>query len=353
VIGAPRGPRDRATLCRLRRAQGGVRPHRIQFGDSRHAHGPGDSRHAHGPDDSRHAHGPGDSRHAHGPGDSRHAPGGCPRRRVLAARAGHSYARLHPARACCPGVPMSGRSWKWTRRHYGGRRHVVRSYRNEPRHRAGRPTAGAHQRGRASANRRSPRGVGRRRFRRCAAGVRMTGGGQSRRRFGVDRNGPRPHAGTTRGPRRHPRAVHRRARRPPAARLRCRVAKRPYQTTGGSARYVHCLQAYDDPPFQAQYRHKSNEGCSANRTTLVVNCVRRRPTLPRSGPRSTIGAERLSFRVRDGTGRFPLAMVAETLWRYGPHRLKSRRGPYLGNRTVDATAGRSPQDCVCGKSSAY
>ena len=61
---------------------------------------------------------------------------------------------------------------------------------------------------------------------------------------------------------------------------------------------------------------KENEGRSANRTTLVPDCVRRRPTLPRSGPRSTIGAERLSFRVRDGTGRFPLAMVAETLWRY-------------------------------------
>ena len=75
------------------------------------------------------------------------------------------------------------------------------------------------------------------------------------------------------------------------------------------------------------------------------NCVRRRPTLPRSGPRSTIGAERLSFRVRDGTGRFPLAMVAETLWRYGPHRLK-RRGPYLGNRTVDALA-----DCSTRKAS--
>jgi hypothetical protein len=43
--------------------------------------------------------------------------------------------------------------------------------------------------------------------------------------------------------------------------------------------------------------------------------VRRRPTLPRSRPRSTIGAEGLSFRVRDGTGRFPFAMAAETLWR--------------------------------------
>ncbi len=44
--------------------------------------------------------------------------------------------------------------------------------------------------------------------------------------------------------------------------------------------------------------------------------VRRRPTLPRSHPRSTIGAERLSFRVRNGTGRFPLAMAAETLLRF-------------------------------------
>ena len=59
--------------------------------------------------------------------------------------------------------------------------------------------------------------------------------------------------------------------------------------------------------------------------------VRRRPTLPRSHPRSTIGAEGLSFRVRDGTGRFPFAMVAETLWRCG----RTRR-PHLGNRTVDA-----------------
>ncbi len=46
-----------------------------------------------------------------------------------------------------------------------------------------------------------------------------------------------------------------------------------------------------------------------------VKIVRRRPTLPHSRPCSTIGAERLSFRVRNGAGRFPLAMAAETLWR--------------------------------------
>src|SRR5919199_447626 len=41
--------------------------------------------------------------------------------------------------------------------------------------------------------------------------------------------------------------------------------------------------------------------------------VRRRPTLPLCLRSSTIGAERLSFRVRNGTGRFPLAMAAVTL----------------------------------------
>ncbi len=41
--------------------------------------------------------------------------------------------------------------------------------------------------------------------------------------------------------------------------------------------------------------------------------VRRRPTLPRAPARSTIGAEGLNFRVRNGAGCFPFAMVAETL----------------------------------------
>jgi hypothetical protein len=41
--------------------------------------------------------------------------------------------------------------------------------------------------------------------------------------------------------------------------------------------------------------------------------VRRRPTLPQPHGCSTIGAERLNFRVRDGTGCFPFAMAAVTL----------------------------------------
>jgi hypothetical protein len=55
--------------------------------------------------------------------------------------------------------------------------------------------------------------------------------------------------------------------------------------------------------------------------------VRRRPTLPHRHQCSTIGAEGLSFRVRNGTGRFPFAMTAVTLGRYlrlgsQPHHMK-------------------------------
>ena len=42
--------------------------------------------------------------------------------------------------------------------------------------------------------------------------------------------------------------------------------------------------------------------------------VRRRPTLPHSCGCSTIGAGGLSFRVRNGSGRFPFAVAAVTLF---------------------------------------
>jgi hypothetical protein len=39
--------------------------------------------------------------------------------------------------------------------------------------------------------------------------------------------------------------------------------------------------------------------------------IRRRPTLPGGLPPSTIGADRLNFRVRDGNGCDPVAMATE------------------------------------------
>ena len=65
--------------------------------------------------------------------------------------------------------------------------------------------------------------------------------------------------------------------------------------------------------------------------------VRRRPSLPHDLPCSTIGAERLNFRVRNGAGCFPLAMITETLKRFSGAVLQlSASRPYLGSLTVDA-----------------
>ena len=74
---------------------------------------------------------------------------------------------------------------------------------------------------------------------------------------------------------------------------------------------------------------------------ISVMGVRRCPTLPQGPPCSTIGAERLSFRVRNVTGRFPLAMAAETLLMFqsAHKRLIVWCGsrPYIENHSVDAS----------------
>ena len=103
---------------------------------------------------------------------------------------------------------------------------------------------------------------------------------------------------------------------------------------GGSDADARTDRRSPDPSLRQRRAAKTSMG-----TTEVVPIeedVRRRPTLPRSPPRSTIGAERLSFRVRDGTGRFPFAMAAETLWRCG--------------RTDDRTSGTAQWTrSICGQ----
>ena len=66
--------------------------------------------------------------------------------------------------------------------------------------------------------------------------------------------------------------------------------------------------------------HTCVEGRAPSRRRPSTEDVRRRPTLPRGPPRSTIGAEGLNFRVRNGTGCFPFAITTETLWRCRPAR---------------------------------
>src|SRR4051794_37859521 len=67
--------------------------------------------------------------------------------------------------------------------------------------------------------------------------------------------------------------------------------------------------------MNAGQTHRTGAGATAP-TPVLSSYVRRRPTLPPSTPGSTIGAERLSFRVRNGAGRFPFAIAAVTLLNY-------------------------------------
>ena len=63
------------------------------------------------------------------------------------------------------------------------------------------------------------------------------------------------------------------------------------------------------------HRHPDKRVGPEPHITVPGNCVvcaRWCPTLPHPGGCSTIGAVRLSFRVRDGSGRFPVAVTTET-----------------------------------------
>src|ERR671917_326995 len=79
--------------------------------------------------------------------------------------------------------------------------------------------------------------------------------------------------------------------------------------------------------------------------------VRRRPTLPPRLRGSTIGAGRLSFRVRNGSGRFPLAMAAGTIMdvfvRLPTTWVVVWFRPYIGNHSVDASPRVLPPWEVC------
>ena len=67
----------------------------------------------------------------------------------------------------------------------------------------------------------------------------------------------------------------------------------------------------EDPHQHPDKQLARGRCCWRFRASCVV-CARWCPTLPHPGGCSTIGAVRLSFRVRGGAGRFPVAVTTET-----------------------------------------
>ncbi len=81
-------------------------------------------------------------------------------------------------------------------------------------------------------------------------------------------------------------------------------------------RRPHCgqrcraLAAYEEPTGTEPRKQETPRTMKSGAFPVHVEC-RRRPTLPHPGEYSTIGAGRLSYRVRNGTGRSPTAMTTD------------------------------------------
>ena len=76
----------------------------------------------------------------------------------------------------------------------------------------------------------------------------------------------------------------------------------------GQQRAAHAKEGTAPPPANCA----RERGAHRDGVPLFRVGVRRCPTLPHPGGCSTIGAGGLSFRVRNGAGRFPSAMAAVT-----------------------------------------
>lgn len=109
-----------------------------------------------------------------------------------------------------------------------------------------------------------------------------------------------------------------------------------------------------DSPPQTVPARKNTSAVAPESHRRGVLYVRQRPNLPHGPPCSTIGAERLNFRVRNGAGCFPLAMVTETLWRCsGPIAPSQGRVPDRISGTTQWTrsifVGTSPRPISIGQ----
>ncbi len=195
----------------------------------------------------------------------------------------------------------------------------------------------------------------------CAADSHLAPGPRAiRPRPGMDRRYARPR------PRRDPRSRPRRRRghRPRRGGHRRRHDRQPSRASCLPSVYPPALagvgrrRAPRSPPDPAQHKN-TLRAITRNGNGPQREDVRRRPTLPPSPPGSTIGAEGLNFRVRNGAGCFPFAMATETLWRCqeraqsrlkaGTRRPTASREPHSGRETRSMSRSQATRPISTGQ----
>ena len=187
-----------------------------------------------------------------------------------------------------------------------------------------------------------------------------TGPRAIRPRPGMDHRYARHH------PRRDPRSRphRRRGHRPRPGGHRRRHDRQPSRASCLPSVYPPALaglgrrRAPRSPPDPAQHK-KTLRAITRNGNGPQREDVRRRPTLPPSPPGSTIGAEGLNFRVRNGAGCFPFAMATETLWRCqeraqsrmkaGTRRPTASREPHSGRETRSMSRSQATRPISTGQ----
>ena len=122
----------------------------------------------------------------------------------------------------------------------------------------------------------------------------------------------------------------------------CLRAGGPFFPRAGGLQRGHCPFDFGHEKKGEQERRETPYTGSSATLPLPHKDVRRRPTLPHPPECSTIGAVELSYRVRNGTGRFLDAMTTVTLRGNQPPtpHTPGRPGLLLQNHTVDANTSK-------------
>ncbi len=119
---------------------------------------------------------------------------------------------------------------------------------------------------------------------------------------------------------------------------------------------AECLLGFEQPAGGRAQRWiatlpavQKKKGRRKDPAGLLYNQFRRRPTFPRSYPRSIIGPTRLNFRVRDGNGCDPRGMTTGKLSRARTRESNNRKLAITSSARAEQSVQAGCATCLCNR----